>query len=97
MTGELTYRESVVNGLEQVPKAFIRMLKGENFGKQLVKLAERSTPAYVTERIYCIPSCGGHTLVFLIFHGIDTNHRNSVGKNKTLRSKQNKEKEKFIL
>ncbi len=70
------------------------MLKGENFGKQLVKLAERSTHAFVTERI---PSCEGHTSVFLIFHGIDTNHRNSVGKNKTLRSKQNKEKEKFIL
>jgi hypothetical protein len=50
--------------------------------------------AFVTERIL---SCEGHTLVFLIFHGIDTNHRNSVGKNNTLRSKQNKEKEKFIL
>jgi len=35
-------------------------------------------------------------LVFLIFHGLDTNHRKAVG-NKTLRSKQNKEKEKFIL
>ena len=36
-------------------------------------------------------------LVFLIFYGIDPNHRNAVGKHKTLRSKQNKEKEKFRL
>lgn len=38
-TGKLTYRESVVNGLELAPKAFIGMLEGKNFGKQLVKLA----------------------------------------------------------
>jgi len=36
--GTLKYRESVVQGLEQAPAAFIGMLKGENFGKQLVKL-----------------------------------------------------------
>lgn len=37
--GKLKYRESVAEGLENAPKAFIGMLKGENFGKQLVKLA----------------------------------------------------------
>ena len=36
--GRLKYRESVVEGLENAPGAFIGMLKGENFGKQLVKL-----------------------------------------------------------
>lgn len=36
--GKLKCRESVAHGLEQAPKAFIGMLKGENFGKQLVKL-----------------------------------------------------------
>ena len=35
--GKLTYREDVVDGLENTPKAFIRMLNGENKGKQLVK------------------------------------------------------------
>ena len=35
--------------------------------------------------------------LFLIFYGIDTNHKNSVGKNFILRSNQNKEQEKFIL
>jgi NADPH-dependent curcumin reductase CurA len=37
-TGKIKYRESVAQGLENAPKAFIGMLKGENFGKQLVKL-----------------------------------------------------------
>ena len=38
-SGKLKYRESVVIGLENAPKAFIGLLKGENFGKQLVKVA----------------------------------------------------------
>lgn len=37
-TGALKYRESVAQGIEQAPAAFIGLLKGENFGKQLVKL-----------------------------------------------------------
>ncbi len=36
--GKLKYRESVAEGLERAPQAFIGMLKGENFGKQVVKL-----------------------------------------------------------
>ncbi len=36
--GSLKYRETVAEGLENAPKAFIGLLKGENFGKQLVKL-----------------------------------------------------------
>jgi hypothetical protein len=37
--GKLNYRESVTEGLENAPRALIGLLKGENFGKQLVKLA----------------------------------------------------------
>jgi NADPH-dependent curcumin reductase CurA len=37
--GKLKYRESVIEGLENAPKGLIALLKGENFGKQLVKLA----------------------------------------------------------
>jgi NADPH-dependent curcumin reductase CurA len=37
--GKLKYRESVVDGLENAPKGLIALLKGQNFGKQLVKLA----------------------------------------------------------
>jgi NADPH-dependent curcumin reductase len=36
--GRIKYRESITQGLENAPKAFIGLLKGENFGKQLVKL-----------------------------------------------------------
>lgn len=36
--GKIKYREDVVDGLENTPKAFIRMLHGENKGKQLVKV-----------------------------------------------------------
>jgi NADPH-dependent curcumin reductase CurA len=38
-TGKLRPRESVAHGLEAAPEAFLGMLKGRNFGKQLVKLA----------------------------------------------------------
>ena len=36
--GKLRYRESVAEGLAAAPEAFIGLLKGRNFGKQLVKL-----------------------------------------------------------
>ena len=37
--GNLKTRESVVEGLENAPRGLIALLKGGNFGKQLVKLA----------------------------------------------------------
>jgi hypothetical protein len=37
-TGKLKYRETVVQGIENAPEAFLGLLKGKNFGKQLVKL-----------------------------------------------------------
>lgn len=36
--GSLRYRETVVEGIENAPKAFIGLFKGENFGKLVVKL-----------------------------------------------------------
>jgi NADPH-dependent curcumin reductase CurA len=38
-SGKIKYRETVTEGLENAPRAFIGLLKGENFGKQLVKVA----------------------------------------------------------
>jgi NADPH-dependent curcumin reductase len=38
-SGRMKYRETVAHGLESAPQAFLGMLKGANFGKQLVKLA----------------------------------------------------------
>lgn len=37
-SGRIKYRESVANGLESAPAAFIGLLQGKNFGKQLVKV-----------------------------------------------------------
>ncbi|MBU2408957.1 MAG: NADP-dependent oxidoreductase, partial [Gammaproteobacteria bacterium] len=36
--GQLKPRESVAEGIESAPEAFLGLLKGKNFGKQLVKL-----------------------------------------------------------
>jgi NADPH-dependent curcumin reductase CurA len=36
--GKLKYRETIAQGLEAAPEAFLGLLKGRNFGKQLVKL-----------------------------------------------------------
>ncbi|WP_427912168.1 NADP-dependent oxidoreductase [Ramlibacter sp. MMS24-I3-19] len=38
-TGKLRPRETVAQGIESAPEAFLGLLKGRNFGKQLVKLA----------------------------------------------------------
>jgi hypothetical protein len=36
--GTLKYRESIAQGLDKAPEAFLGLLKGRNFGKQIVKL-----------------------------------------------------------
>jgi hypothetical protein len=38
--GSLVHKEDVVLGLENAPKALLRLFSGENFGKQLVKVAD---------------------------------------------------------
>ena len=37
--GKLKYAETIVEGFENVPRAFIGLFKGENLGKQIVKVA----------------------------------------------------------
>ncbi|WP_341703508.1 NADP-dependent oxidoreductase [Ferrovibrio sp.] len=37
-SGKLKYREDVADGLQNAPAAFIGLLKGKNFGKQLVRI-----------------------------------------------------------
>lgn len=38
--GKLKYRENIIEGIENAPRAFLGLLKGENIGKQLVKVAD---------------------------------------------------------
>lgn len=42
-SGELKYREDIVDGLDRAPEAFIGLLEGRNFGKLLVKLGDDPT------------------------------------------------------
>jgi len=37
-SGKLRPRESIAEGIESAPEAFLGLLKGKNFGKQVVKL-----------------------------------------------------------
>jgi len=37
--GRLKYRESIIEGIDRAPDGLIGLLRGDNFGKQLVKLA----------------------------------------------------------
>lgn len=37
--GEVTYTEDITDGLERAPEAFIGILRGENFGKALVRVS----------------------------------------------------------
>lgn len=36
--GKIKYHQTIARGIESAPRAFIGLLKGENLGKQLVKM-----------------------------------------------------------
>jgi len=38
--GKLKYRETIAEGVENAPQAFIDLLKGRNTGKQIVRLSD---------------------------------------------------------
>ena len=38
VAGKLKYRESITEGIENAPRTFLGLLKGENFGKTVMKL-----------------------------------------------------------
>jgi NADPH-dependent curcumin reductase len=42
-TGRLKYREDIVDGLERAPEAFIGLLRGQNLGKLIVRVAPDPT------------------------------------------------------
>ena len=39
-SGRVRYREDVIEGLENAPSAFIGLMRGDNFGKRVVKVAD---------------------------------------------------------
>lgn len=40
--GKIKYREDIANGIEEAPRAFLRLFSGENFGKLIVQVSEDS-------------------------------------------------------
>lgn len=38
--GKIVYREDVVDGLENAPQAFVGMLRGDNFGKRVIRVGD---------------------------------------------------------
>jgi NADPH-dependent curcumin reductase CurA len=36
--GKIHFKEDVLDGIERVPEAFLRLLHGKNFGKQIVRI-----------------------------------------------------------
>jgi NADPH-dependent curcumin reductase CurA len=42
-SGQLKYREDIVEGLDHAPEAFIGLLQGRNFGKLLICLSDDPT------------------------------------------------------
>jgi NADPH-dependent curcumin reductase len=38
--GKIKYREDIVEGLERAPEAFIKLLRGDGFGKMIIKIAD---------------------------------------------------------
>ena len=38
--GELTYKENLIHGFDNIPAAFMGLFSGENIGKQMVKIAD---------------------------------------------------------
>ena len=42
-SGEMKYRETVIDGIERMPEAFMGLLQGENIGKMLVKTGPDAT------------------------------------------------------
>jgi NADPH-dependent curcumin reductase CurA len=37
-TGQIRFKEDVLEGIERMPEAFLRLLQGKNFGKQIIKI-----------------------------------------------------------
>jgi NADPH-dependent curcumin reductase CurA len=37
-TGQIQYREEIIDGLENAPQAFVGLLRGENFGKRVIRV-----------------------------------------------------------
>ena len=49
--GRIKYRQIVVEGLENAPRALIGLLRGENFGRLLVRVARQVATDYGADAV----------------------------------------------
>ena len=42
-SGKIIYKENLIEGFENIPSAFIGLFKGENIGKQMVKVTNTNS------------------------------------------------------
>jgi hypothetical protein len=49
--GRIKYREDITDGLENAPRELIRLFKGENFGKKIIRVGPdpTATKRYITD------------------------------------------------
>ena len=40
VSGKIKFRETVIDGIENAPRAFVGLFSGENTGKQLVHISD---------------------------------------------------------
>jgi NADPH-dependent curcumin reductase CurA len=38
LAGKIRFKEDVLDGIERMPEAFLRLMHGKNFGKQIVSI-----------------------------------------------------------
>jgi NADPH-dependent curcumin reductase CurA len=38
-TGQIRFKEDVLEGIERMPEAFLRLMQSKNFGKQIIKIS----------------------------------------------------------
>jgi hypothetical protein len=53
--GRMRPMDDVLEGLEQMPRALIRLYEGQNLGKQIVRVKKGNVPYFTSLRI-CVPS-----------------------------------------
>src|SRR5207237_7934561 len=49
--GRIKYREDVTDGLENAPRQLIGLLRGENFGKKIIRVSPDPTPRAGARRV----------------------------------------------
>ena len=75
--GRIKYREDIVDGLEKAPRALIGLLRGENFGKVIVRVTSEDSAGLSEDRPMQI-DCGTDCQSVLRSLGSDSPQRSAL-------------------